>query len=173
MDKPPEISLYGYHSFLLCPFPRFLLFSIFFHPCFGRTPTPKAFPLACWLYKRLYGNSWASMLPTPHLCIHTHLDPKKLWYLLQRPLWNILTLVLLQSCSVFNHKLRRLQPLPPALVKFLYLLCVNTAHTHKCAHGQPHCVFTRASIEACRWFKHCKHVLNGCLLHSVGDVIPC
>lgn len=25
-------------------------------------------------------------------------------------------------------------------------------------------------MEACRRFKHCKQVLNGCLLHSVGDV---
>lgn len=50
-------------------------------------------------------------------------------------------------CS-FIPVLYHLQPqttdLTPALDIFLYLFCVNTAHTYKWAHGQPRSVFIQA-----------------------------
>lgn len=76
-----------------------------------------------------------------------------------------------------SPQIAALPPLPalPTLVFIsLSVLCKRCIHTvHKRAHGQPRSVFTRAATDACRWFKHGKHILNGCLLHSVGDVITC
>lgn len=42
-------------------------------------------------------------------------------------------------------------------------------HAHTAMVGRA--LFTWMGMEACRWFERCKHVLNRCLLHDVGDVI--
>lgn len=120
--------------FSLSHCPVFLPFLHFSHHCVGRAPTPQ---LPHWPAD--FTNSFTAFLSRSHdssswpLCTQSTLLLKTLQYhLLQRPpRYGFTTAAQIPS-------------LPPALVIFLYLLCVNTAHTYKCAHGQRRSVFIRA-----------------------------
>lgn len=114
------------------------------------------------------------------LCTHYTFPFPNLLYPLQRDLPGTSSPL---RCFLFvpyltkSPQIAALPPLPalPTLVFIsLSVLCKRCIHmVCKRAHGQLHSVFTRAGTEACQWFKHGKHILNGCLLHSVGDVITC
>lgn len=85
-------------------------------------------------------------MPPPHLCVHTTPCPSKspipfAKTSLEHPRPRVASFLL----CIFNRSPTDCCLTPsPALVIFLYLFCVNTAYTYKCAHGQPHSVFIRA-----------------------------
>lgn len=105
---------------------------------------------------------------TPHLAL------QNLWYPLQIPPWKILGLMLLYPFSIFNHistycSLISLWP----WVFSLSVLCKHCLCRQVCTWPGLLSVFIRVGIEACWRLERYKHVLNGCLLLSVGDVILC
>lgn len=171
LDKPPEIYLHGYHSFIRIP-PFSFLFSIF--PITALAGLQHlSFFIGLLTLQTALQHSWARIMPPPHLCVHTTPCPWKSLIPFIKTSLELLHPCVASFLFCISPQAPEIAALAPALVLFFYLFCVNTAHTYKCAHGQPHSVFIRVRIEACWWFKHCKHVLNGCLPHSVGDVIPC
>ena len=91
--------------FSFIPIPPFSFFSPFFSITALADFQHLSFFIGLLTLQTALQHSWAwTMPPPPHLCVHTTPCPSKtLWYPSQRPPRNILALVLLHSCSVFDH----------------------------------------------------------------------
>lgn len=139
MDNTPGISLYGSHSFLLFPFPRFLPFLHFSHHCFGRAPTTKLFHLPADSTNSFYSipEQESCLLLTSVYTLHLYpLSKPSTKTSQQHPRPRVASFLF-----CIRPQLHKIAALPPALVIFLYLFCVNT---YECAHGQLRSVFIRA-----------------------------
>lgn len=140
------------------------LFNFSLH-CSGTEPREKHFPSHTWLYKQ--HSCWTRVSSSALFTDGT--VTKKFWQPRLRP----------PRYFVGPARLYLITG-PWGLELCLQLCCISLsvlskqrAHMRVCARGRTHSVFTAAGAEACWWFEHCKHILNGYVLCRGDDVMLC